>query len=64
MTTALRIILYLVLVWYLYGPEKDTNPVLLYRRFMYTQSWSLAAYTQKVAINNYHKYREEVEANA
>jgi hypothetical protein len=64
MQTALRIGLYLLIVWYLYGPEKGVNPVLLYRRFMYTQSWSLAAFTQKVAIQNYHKYREEVEANA
>lgn len=61
MSTAIRIILYLVIVMAVYIEEYDV-PVMMYvKRARFLADWKLAAYMQRKALASYHSYREEAE---
>lgn len=61
MNTAIRLIVYLVIVMAVYVEEYDV-PVMMYlKRARFLADWKLAAFMQRQALNSYHSYREEAE---
>lgn len=61
MSTALRILLYVVIVTAVYVEEYNV-PVMLYiKRARFLADWSIAAHMQKKALKSYRSYQEEAE---
>lgn len=61
MKTAIRILLYAVIVMAVYIEEYDV-PVMMYvKRARFLADWKLAALMQRKALKSYHSYREEAE---
>lgn len=61
MSTAIRVILYVVIVMAVYMEEYNV-PVMLYaKRARFLADWKLAAYMQRKALDSYHSYQKEAE---
>lgn len=61
MSTAIRFLLYLVIVLAVCIDEYDV-PVMMYiKRARYLADWKLAAYMRRQALKSYQSYIEEAE---
>lgn len=61
MSTAIKVILYLVIVMAVYVEEYNI-PVMLYvKRTKFLADWTVAAHFQKKALQSYMAYQKEAE---
>lgn len=61
MSTAIKTLVYILLMTAMYCEEHDV-PVMLYvKRGVFISRWKFAAWAQRGALNSYHSYMEEVE---
>ena len=61
MNTAVRVILYLVIVMAVYIEEYDIPVMLHVKRVKFLADWKLAAYMQEKALDSYRSYQKEAE---
>jgi hypothetical protein len=61
MATAIKLILYVLIMTWVYADEYNI-PVMLYiKRGRYLVNWKIAAFMQRQAICSYQSYVEEAE---
>lgn len=61
MSTAVKLIVYILFVAAVYCEEYDV-PVMMYiKRARFLVDWNIAAYAQKQAMKSYRSYQEEAE---
>lgn len=61
MSTAMRVILYLVIVMAVYIEEYDVPVMLHVKRARFLADWKIAARMQSRAMKSYRSYQEEAE---
>lgn len=61
MSTAIRVILYVVIVMAVYIEEYNIPVMLHVKRARFLADWKLAAYMQRKALDSYRSYQEEAE---
>jgi hypothetical protein len=61
MDRLLKVVVFAITIWSILE-TMDVPWRLTYKRFMFLQTWTLAAHMQRVSLNYYTDYREEIEA--
>lgn len=61
MSTAVRVILYVLFILAVYCEEYNVPVMLHVKRARFLADWKIAAYAQKQAIKSYLSYQDEAE---